>query len=85
MGPKKIDKVEAIKVLSEINRMCKSYLLMCINIDQPSSQIVAAPTGYQIKMNCDLDKYSRKCISPIIDKYDLSLKKEKGFFILFKP
>lgn len=61
---------------------CKSCLMKCINPNQPSSQIEETSEGYQIKMKCDLDYYAKKCLTPIIDKYKLTLKWEKDTVII---
>jgi hypothetical protein len=56
--------------------------MKCINPNQPSSQIIESPEGYNIKMNCELDHYARKCLAPIIERYNLTLMLEKGFAII---
>jgi hypothetical protein len=56
--------------------------MKCINPNQPSSQIEETSEGYQIKMKCDLDYYAKKCLTPIIDKYKLTLKWEKDTVII---
>jgi hypothetical protein len=78
-----MNKAEAIKVLFEIKDACKTHLITCISIDRPSTQIIETPNGYQIRMKCELDSYSRKCIKPILDKYKLTMKEEKGFVIVY--
>ena len=56
--------------------------MKCINPNQPSSQIEETSEGYQIKMKCDLDHYARKCLTPIVDKYKLTLNWEKDTVII---
>ena len=56
--------------------------MKCINPNQPSSQIEEVPEGYQIKMKCDLDPYAKKCLTPIIDRYNLTLRWENGLVII---
>ena len=50
--------------------------MQCINPNKPSSQIVETSEGFQIKMDCDLDYYAKRCLTPIIGKYKLKLKWE---------
>jgi hypothetical protein len=57
-------------------------LMKCINSNQPSSQIEETSEGYQIKMDCDLDYYAKRCLTPIVEKYHLKLKWEKDLVII---
>jgi hypothetical protein len=79
-----MNRAEAIKVLFEINDACKSHLMTCVSIDRPSSQIIEASNGYQIRMKCDIGTYVKKCIAPVLSKYKLVLREENGFVILYK-
>lgn len=79
-----MNRTEAIKILFEINDICKSQLMTCVSIDQPSSQIIKTLDGYQIRMKCETSRNSRKCLKPILDKHKLQLKEEKGFIIVYK-
>ena len=79
-----MNKSEAIKVLFEINDKCKSNLLRCVSIDRPSSQIVETSNGYQIRMKCEVGTYAKKCMATVLNKYNLGLREENGFVILFK-
>jgi hypothetical protein len=80
-----MDKREALAVLQEIENSCqKGWIITCISLDCPSSQISKAPKGeYQIKMKCKLDKRSRDCIAPILEKHKLIMREENGFVTLF--
>jgi hypothetical protein len=75
---------EAIKVLYAIHDVCQQFFMSCVSLDRPSSQITEAPDGYEIRMKCDVDSNSRKCIKPILDKYNLLLREENGFVILYR-
>jgi len=79
-----MNRAEAIKVLFEINDECKSQLMTCVSVEQPSSQIVKTPDGYQIRMKCDINKKSRNCLKPVLEKHKLRLKEEKGFVIVYQ-
>jgi hypothetical protein len=80
-----MDKREALAVLQEIGTTCqKGWIITCISLDCPSSQISQSPKGeYQIRMKCKLDKRSKDCIAPILEKYKLILREENGFVTLF--
>ena len=54
----------------------------CVNPDQPSSQIEEVSDGFQIKLKCDLDYHLKKCFSPIVDNYKLTLKFENGLIVI---
>ncbi len=75
-----MDKREALAVLEEIHSFCpKDWVLNCITINRPSSQISKADTEqYQIIMECELDRYSRRCLQPILEKHKLTMQEEKG-------
>ena len=77
-----MNRVEAIKVIYEIHGACKSMLISCVSLNQPSSYISETSKGYQIKMTCEMDNFSRNCLRPIVDKYVLEMKEENGFLIL---
>lgn len=79
-----MNRAEAIKVLFEINDACKSQLMSCVSIDQPNSQIMKKPDGFQIQLKCDMDSHSRKCLKTVADKQKLGLREEEGFVIMFK-
>lgn len=53
-----------------------------VNPNQPSSQIEEVSDGFQIKLKCDLDYHLKKCFSPIVDEYNLTLKFENGLIVI---
>ena len=71
-----------MKVFYEMHDKCKSCLMDCINPNEPSSQIEETSEGYQIKMECDLSHYALKCLTPIVEKYKLTLRFEYDFVIV---
>lgn len=77
-----IKKAEALKVFYEMHDKCKSCLMNCVNPNQPSSQIEETSEGYQIKMKCELDQYARKCLTPIVERYNLTLNWENGLVVV---
>jgi len=81
-----LDKREALAVLEEIKNTCnKGWVFSCIPMDRPSSQIskpIAAAEKYQIKMECELDRDSRRCLKPILEKHKLTMQEEPGYVTL---
>jgi hypothetical protein len=76
-----LDKREALAVLEEIKNTCnKGWVFSCIPIDHPSSHISKSTVAeqYQIKMQCELDRDSRRCLKPIIEKHKLTIQEETG-------
>ncbi|NLE03643.1 MAG: hypothetical protein GX638_02425 [Crenarchaeota archaeon] len=80
-----MDKRDALAVLFEIKNSCKKgWIVTCITLDCPSSQISQDDSrNYQIKMKCKLDEKSKICLKPLLIKYNLLLREENGFVILF--
>lgn len=73
-------------MLCEVYEKCRSCLLLCIDLNQPSSVIEEASDGYQIRMKCDLDYASycraRKCLAPIIAEHKLALEWKRDIIII---
>ena len=66
----------------EVHDNCKSCLMNCVNPNLPSSQIEDTSNGFRIILNCELDHYAKKCFTPIIEKYKLSLTVENNLVII---
>lgn len=79
-----MDRREALMVLEEIGSTCKKdWVMSCIALDQPSSQISKVDSEeYQIKIHCSLDQASRRCLKPILQKYNLCIQEKEGYIIL---
>jgi len=77
-----IKKAEALRVFYELHDKCKSCLINCVDPDKPSSQIEETSEGFRIMLNCKLDYYAKKCFTPIIEKYKLTLKVENDLVVI---
>ncbi len=75
-----MNKSEALTVLHEIYGVCRESLtISCVSLDSKSSQIVPDGRAFQIRLKCELDNQSRRCIKPILQKHRLAMKEEEGF------
>ena len=82
----KLDKKEALAVLHEILDECKESLVMTsVSLDSSHSNLASLASEFRIKMKCELDSYTRKCLNPILDKHKLALKEGNGYATIFKP
>jgi len=82
-----LNKSEALAVLHEIYGACReSVIITCISIDSLSSKVFKDPEngGFTIRMQCNLDDYSRKCIKPVLENHMLAMIEEKGYVTIFK-
>ena len=77
-----MNKSEALAVLREINEAVgKSASISCVSLD--GSQVSHIFTGgYQIKMKCELDSYSRDILKDIVKRHNLSMNEQSGYIIL---
>jgi hypothetical protein len=77
-----MNKSEALAVLHEFYDACKeSATASCISLD--GSQVSHIFTGgYQTKMKCELDSYSRDILKGIIKKHNLEMREQNGYVIL---
>jgi hypothetical protein len=81
-----MNKQNALAILHEITDACgKSLIVQCVSLDDLSSQIAKNGNGYKIKMKCDLDKNSWRCIKPILKKHNLTIKVADGYLIIQEP
>jgi hypothetical protein len=86
LGSNKVDKSEALAVLHEILNECKETIVMtCVSLDSPHSHIISGAGGYKIKMKCELDSYTRKCLNPILQRHGLALEEKGEYATIFKP
>jgi hypothetical protein len=77
-------KSEALAVLHELlDALKESVLISGVSLDCLGSRITSSPEGFQIKMNCNLDKYSREIIKPILESHKLSIKEDKNYILIF--
>ena len=74
-----VDRAQALAVLQELSDVWQEYVL----ITGVSLLPVSRPDDWQIRMICGLDGISRDRIKPILEKYNLGLKEETGFVVLY--
>jgi hypothetical protein len=79
-----MDRAKAVKVLHEINDLCKTLLISYLSIDKPGSQTSRHACGYQITIKCQNATDAGECLKPILEKHNLKLKQENGFTILYQ-
>ena len=53
----------------------------CVTLDP---ELVHTGVGFQIRIKCDLDDVSRRCIETIVAKHQLALREEKGYVLILK-
>jgi hypothetical protein len=77
-----MNKQEALAVLHELQDAFKeAAIASCVSLD--GSQVSHILTGgYEIKMKCELDSYSREIIKGIIKKHDVAMTEQNGYVIL---
>jgi hypothetical protein len=77
-----MNKEEALAVLHELYETWKeSPTISCVSLD--GSQISHIFTGgYQIRMKCELDSYSRDILKGITKKHNLAVSEKNGFVII---
>jgi hypothetical protein len=77
-----MNKSEAITLLHEISKALeKSSSVSCVSLN--GSQVSHVFTGgYQIKMKCELDSYSREIMKNIAKTNNLQMKEQNGYVIL---
>ncbi len=80
-----MDKPEALAVVHEILDACReSVIITCVSLD-PRAQIKRCENDrYLIRMKCDLDRISRDCIKPVLEKHHLQIREQNGYVTLCK-
>jgi hypothetical protein len=76
-----MDRAEALVVLHEILYACKESITMN-GVSLDNQPISPTSESYQIKINCNLDSFSKQCIAPIVKKHHLFLKESDGFVVI---
>ena len=79
----KLNKAEALNVLHEILDVLKeSVLISCVSLDYSGSK---NSENFTIKMECNLDDYSRKQIESILDKHNLKIEAKENTVLIYSP
>ena len=80
-----MDRHEAVKVLREILSECDGSLSMSsVSISQIGS-VKEEWSSFELKINCKLDDYLRKCICAVLEKHKLAIKEVDSAFIVYCP
>jgi hypothetical protein len=75
-------KSEAFAVLHEFYAACKESVTSS-NVSLDSSQVSHIFTGgYEIKMKCELDSFSRHILQGVIKRNNLTMREQNGYVIL---
>jgi hypothetical protein len=79
-----MERHEAVRVLREILGECDGALLMsCVSIS-PIAPFRAEGSSFELKINCVLDDYLRKCINAVLEKHKLAIKELGSAFIVYR-
>jgi hypothetical protein len=79
-----LERTEALTVLHEIFDVCKESVIMnCVSLDSHVTHRVEESGSFEIRIKCCLDRQSKDCIKPILERHQLDLREEKEFVILF--
>jgi hypothetical protein len=76
---------EAVKVLREILGECDGLLLMNSVSVSPMGLTKAEGTSFELKINCSLDDYLRKCIGAVLERHKLAMKEIANSIIIYRP
>lgn len=79
-----VGRAAAVAILREIFDVLRESLIITgVSIDSPISRDPGRPNkAFEIRIKCDLDHNSRDRIKPILEKYQTTMKEEKGFAII---
>ena len=64
---------------------CDGLLLMNSVSISPVGPTKAAGSSFELKINCSLDDYSRKCIGAVIERHKLAMKEIANSVIIYRP
>jgi hypothetical protein len=80
----RMNRSEALAVLHELFTVLQETLLIgCVSLDSKETTFLRGSNGFEIKIKCELDVRSRKCMEPILEKHNLGIKEDEGFIILY--
>jgi hypothetical protein len=80
-----MDRKETVKVLREILSECDGSLSMSSVSISPIALTKAECSSFELKINCSLDGYSRKCISAVLEKHKLAMKEIANSVTIYRP
>jgi hypothetical protein len=81
-----MNRSEALAVMHELmETLRESVIISGVSLDFTDSKTPKAHYSCQIKMNCDLDDFSRQRIQPILDMRNLKIEDAKGAVVIYSP
>jgi archaellum biogenesis ATPase FlaH len=81
-----MNRQEAIALLREILEACRGLIEMnYVSLDLADAQIRKSADYYELHVKWVLDERLRQCLTPILEKHQLSMKESKGSIIIYAP
>jgi len=80
-----MERQEAVKVLREILKECNGSLSMSNISVSPIHHKETTVSSFELKINCSLDDYSRKCIGAVIERHKLAIKEMPNSVTIYRP
>ena len=75
---------EATKILRELMGECQSSLLMsCVSLSLAVPNR-AEGSSFELKINCGLDDYLRKCIHAVVERHKLAMKELGSSVVIYR-
>jgi hypothetical protein len=79
-----MNRQEAARVLCEILGECDGSLLMSSVSLSPINQARTVDPAFELKINCPLDDFLRKCVKDVISRNKLSMKELENAVIIYQ-
>jgi hypothetical protein len=80
-----MDRQEAAGVLREILGECdESLLLSCVSLS-PIASDKQASSSFELRINCGLNDYLRKCINAVLERHKLAMKELGNAVVIYRP
>ena len=80
-----MERQEAAKVLREILGECDGSLLMsCVSL-APVVPLREEESSFELRINCELDDYLRKCINVVLERHKLAMKELGRAVVIYRP
>jgi len=78
-----MDRQEAVRVLREILGECDGSLLMSSVSLSPVTLNRIEKASFELRINCGLDDYLRKCINSVVERHKLSMKELGNSVVIY--
>ena len=81
-----MNRQEAIALLREIIEACSELIEMnYVSLNPADARIRKGVDDYELHVKWVLDERLRQCLTPILEKHQLSMKESKGSIIIYAP